>query len=182
MKSFFSQCKVCPVFFVKVYFQREWLLQNGAKARSCYSEEGLISNSSLFWSHLKSLIHKRNLANPSSLKVGTGPTLASKLTMDILAWSFIASLGLLAAQPSVLVMKMVTLREVIKNCFCKSLPFFYFLTFEKADCSIFVLLVVWLVGRLVGWSVDVTINSFNIYRHKSPLLTQYHSIPISTNQ
>ena len=38
------------------------------------------------------------------------------------------------------------------------------------------------VGRLVGWSVDVTINFFNIYRHKSPLLTQYHSIPISTNQ
>ena len=38
------------------------------------------------------------------------------------------------------------------------------------------------VGRLVGWLVDVTINSFNIYRHKSPLLTQYHSIPISTNQ
>ena len=38
----------------------------------------------------------------------------------------------------------------------------------------------WLVGRLVGWSVDVTINFFNIYRHKSPLLTQYNSIPIST--
>ena len=34
---------------------------------------------------------------------------------------------------------------------CKSLPFFYFLTFEKADCSIFTLLSVgWLVGRLVG--------------------------------
>ena len=29
---------------------------------------------------------------------------------------------------------------------CKSLPFFYFLTFEKADCSIFTLSV----GRLVG--------------------------------
>ena len=56
--------------------------------------------------------------------------------------------------------------------------FFYFLTFEKADCSIFALLV----SQLVGWLVDVTINSFNIYRHKSPLLTQYHSIPISTNQ
>ena len=62
--------------------------------------------------------------------------------------------------------------------YCKSLPFFSFLTFEKADCSIFALLVGW----SVGWSVDVTINSFNIYRHKSPLLTQYHSIPISTNQ
>ena len=65
---------------------------------------------------------------------------------------------------------------------CKSLPFFYFLTFEKADCSIFALLVGRLVGWSVGWSVDVTINSFNIYRHKSALLTQYHSIPISTNQ
>ena len=37
---------------------------------------------------------------------------------------------------------------------CKSLPFFYFLTFEK--------------GRLpyihpVGWSVAVTLNFFNIY-------------------
>ena len=60
--------------------------------------------------------------------------------------------------------------------FCKFLPFFYFLTFEKADCSIFTLLVGWSVGRLV----DVTINFFNIYRHKSPLLTQYNSIPIST--
>ena len=66
--------------------------------------------------------------------------------------------------------------------YCKSLPFFYFLTFKKADCSIFALLVGWLVGRSVGRSVDITINSFNIYRHKSPLLTQYHSIPISTNQ
>ena len=41
----------------------------------------------------------------------------------------------------------------LKACFqnsvdnCKSLPFFYFLTFEKADCSIFALLVGWLVGR-----------------------------------
>ena len=59
---------------------------------------------------------------------------------------------------------------------CNSLPFFYFLTFKKADCSIFTLSVGWSVGR----SVDVTINFFNIYRHKSPLLTQYHSIPIST--
>ena len=30
---------------------------------------------------------------------------------------------------------------------CKSLPFFYFLTFEKADCSIFARLGGWLVGR-----------------------------------
>ena len=29
--------------------------------------------------------------------------------------------------------------------------FFYFLTFEKADCSIFTLLVGWSVGWLVGW-------------------------------
>ena len=34
---------------------------------------------------------------------------------------------------------------------CKSLPFFYFITFEKADCSIFALLVGRLVGRSVGW-------------------------------
>ena len=34
--------------------------------------------------------------------------------------------------------------------YCKSLPFFYFLTFEKAECSIFALLVGWLVGWLVG--------------------------------
>ena len=68
------------------------------------------------------------------------------------------------------------LLEVFFCCCCKSLPFFYCLNFEKADCSIFALLV----GRSVGWSVDVTINFFNIYRHKSPLLTQCHSIPIST--
>ena len=36
--------------------------------------------------------------------------------------------------------------------------FFLFSNFRKADCSIFTLLV----GRLVGWSVDVTINFFNI--------------------
>ena len=35
-----------------------------------------------------------------------------------------------------------------------SSPFFYFLTFEKADCSIFTL--------SVGWLVDVTINFFNM--------------------
>ena len=56
-----------------------------------------------------------------------------------------------------------------KSAYCKSLPFFYCLNFEKADCSIFTLLVGWLVGRLVGRLVDVTINFFNIYRHKSPL-------------
>ena len=41
--------------------------------------------------------------------------------------------------------------------YCKSLPFFYFLTFEKGR-----LLYIHPVGRLVGWSVDVTINFFNI--------------------
>ena len=30
---------------------------------------------------------------------------------------------------------------------CKSPPFFYCLTFEKADCSIFARLVGWMVGR-----------------------------------
>ena len=41
------------------------------------------------------------------IKVGTGPTLSSKLTMDFLAWAFIASLVVLAAQPSVMVMIMM---------------------------------------------------------------------------
>ena len=41
--------------------------------------------------------------------------------------------------------------------YCKSLPFFYFLTFEKGR-----LLYIHPVGRLVGWLVDVTINFFNI--------------------
>ena len=41
------------------------------------------------------------------IKVGTGPTLASKLTMDFLAWAFIASLVVLAVQPSVMVMIMM---------------------------------------------------------------------------
>ena len=59
---------------------------------------------------------------------------------------------------------------------CKSLFFFYFLTFEKADSTIFALLVGW----SVDWLVGVTINLFNIYRYKSPFLTQYHLIPIST--
>ena len=40
---------------------------------------------------------------------------------------------------------------------CKSLPFFYFLTFEKGR-----LLYIHPVGWLVGWLVDVTINFFNI--------------------
>ena len=53
--------------------------------------------------------------------------------------------------------------------YCKSLPFFYFLTFEKGRLLYF---------HPVGWSVGVIINFFNIYRHKSPLFTQYHSIPI----
>ena len=62
---------------------------------------------------------------------------------------------------------------------CKSLPFFYFLTFKKADCSIFALLVGRSVGWLVGWSTSPLIF-LNIYRPKSPLLTQYHLIPINT--
>ena len=45
-----------------------------------------------------------------------------------------------------------------KSAYCKSLPFFYCLNFEKADCSIFTLLVGW----SVGWLVDVTINFFNM--------------------
>ena len=44
---------------------------------------------------------------------------------------------------------------------CKSMPFFYFLTFEKADCSIFALLVGRSVGRLVGRSTSPLI--FSIY-------------------
>ena len=59
---------------------------------------------------------------------------------------------------------------------CKALFFLYFLTFEKADSTIFALLVSW----SVDWLVGVAINLFNIYRHKSPFLTQYHLIPIST--
>ena len=39
--------------------------------------------------------------------------------------------------------------------FCKSLPFFYFLTSEKGR-----LLYIHPVGRSVGWLVDVTINFF----------------------
>ena len=42
--------------------------------------------------------------------------------------------------------------------YCKSLPFFYFLTFEKADCSIFTLSVGW----SVGWSTSPLI--FSIYK------------------
>ena len=61
------------------------------------------------------------------------------------------------------------------HCIRKSLPFFYFLTFEKGKLP-----YIHPVGQSVGRLVDVTINFFNIYRHKSPLSTQYHSIPIST--
>ena len=35
---------------------------------------------------------------------------------------------------------------------CKSLPFFYFLTFDKGRL-LYIHPVGWLVGRLVGWSV-----------------------------
>ena len=66
---------------------------------------------------------------------------------------------------------------LIKRAFLQISAFFLLSYFRKGR-----LLYIRPVGRLVGWSVDVTINSFNIYRHKSPLLTQYHSIPISTNQ
>ena len=46
------------------------------------------------------------------------------------------------------------------QCYCKSLPFFYCLTFEKGR-----LLYIHPVGRLV----DVTINFFHISSHKSPI-------------
>ena len=60
-----------------------------------------------------------------------------------------------------------------------SCPCLYFL-----QISAFFLLSNFRKGRLlyirpVGCLVGVTINFFNIYKHKSPLLTQYHSIPIS---
>ena len=68
---------------------------------------------------------------------------------------------------------------------CKSLPFFYCLNFEKADCSIFALSVGRPVGWSVGWSDGVTIIFFlNIYGHTSLLLTQYHfiqALPIYTD-
>ena len=56
--------------------------------------------------------------------------------------------------------------------------FFLFSNFRKRQIALYS--PCRLVGRSVGRLVDVTINFFNIYRHKSPLLTQYHSIPIST--
>ena len=51
------------------------------------------------------------------IKVGTGPTLASKLTMDFLAWAFIASLVVLAAQPSVMVMIMMIMIDDALNAY-----------------------------------------------------------------
>ena len=59
--------------------------------------------------------------------------------------------------------------------------FFLFSNFGKGRL-LYIRPVGWLVGWSVGWSVDVTINFFNIHRHKSPLLTQYHAIPISTTK
>ena len=52
------------------------------------------------------------------IKVGTGPTLASKLTMDFLAWAFIASLVVLAAQPSVMVMVMMIMIDDALDAYC----------------------------------------------------------------
>ena len=40
--------------------------------------------------------------------------------------------------------------HTVTSCrYCKSLPFFYFLTFEKADCSIFTLSVGWSTSPLI---------------------------------
>ena len=43
-------------------------------------------------------------------------------------------------------------KQMLIACHCKSLPFFYFLTFEKGRLP-YIHPVGWLVGRLVGWSV-----------------------------
>ena len=51
------------------------------------------------------------------IKVGTGPTLASKLTMDFLAWAFIASLVVLAVQPSVMVMIMMIMIDGVLDAY-----------------------------------------------------------------
>ena len=49
---------------------------------------------------------------------------------------------------------------------CKSLPFFYFLPFEKGRLP-FIHPVGWLVGRSVGWSASPLIFS-NIYIRAGP--------------
>ena len=62
---------------------------------------------------------------------------------------------------------------------------FNFLSAKSLQISAFFLFSNFRKGRLlyihpVSRSVDVTIIFFNIYRHISPLLTQYHLIPNST--
>ena len=59
------------------------------------------------------------------------------------------------------VSKNLTPRRMLKKCFCKSLPFFYFLTFEKGRLP-YIHPVGWLVGRSVGRSTSPLI--FSIYR------------------
>ena len=84
-------------------------------------------------------------------------------------------------QPSLVASMIRTWSNFCHSQICKdwariaNLCLFLFSNFRKGR-----LLYIRPVGRSVGWLVDVTINFFNIYRHKSPLLTQYHSIPIST--
>ena len=60
---------------------------------------------------------------------------------------------------------------------CKSLPFFFCLISKRQ-------IALYSPGWSVGRSVGVTINFFNIYRHTSLLLTQYHftqAVPIYTD-
>ena len=57
-----------------------------------------------------------------------------------------------------------------------SSPFFYFLTFEKADCSIFTLLVGWLVGRSVGRSTSPLIFFIGPRSDHSLLRSVTHSL------
>ena len=121
------------------------------------------------WNRFLRNIHS-DKKNSSNFRKKNSPSKSLFYKKKILLWAYFIKKKDSPSEPIFIYKK-----NSLFGANCKSLPFFYFLTFEKADCSIFALLVGWLVGRSTS-----PLILFNIYRHKSPLLTHYHSIPIST--
>ena len=83
----------------------------------------------------------------------------SSIILSIILSTILFIILVIMVNLAVMAILLMAIHSLVALLYCKSLPFSYFLTFEKGRLLyIFTLSV----GRSVGRSVDVTINFFNV--------------------